>query len=151
MGILSKLPNHIEWSWYHSLLRKMFHLMMSKNITLWDTQYSVFVVVMLSIPYLIKGINEKNIWVTCKINPKYPSIIIKTTHSCFFAPKSHYIYIHSFWHNILRHVLVKPVTPSISIIPLIVGARQIVTVVYVVGAVVGRVIIAGATVAEVTV
>ena len=32
VGIDSKLLNQIQWSWYHSLLRKMLYLMMSKNM-----------------------------------------------------------------------------------------------------------------------
>ena len=34
MGIESNLLNQIQWSWYHSLLRKMLCLIMLKNITL---------------------------------------------------------------------------------------------------------------------
>ena len=33
VGIDSKLLDQIYWSWYHSLLRKMLYLMMSKHMT----------------------------------------------------------------------------------------------------------------------
>ena len=36
MGRESKLLNQIQWSWYHSLLRKMLYLMTSRNIKFLD-------------------------------------------------------------------------------------------------------------------